>query len=92
MSFMRVVVREDFLEERTGEQSFSRDTYNQEGWVAWGGGCKGLNVWTIGGAADAARERGGKSRGPWTQAPGPYPEAAGLRGCGQGRDMVRAEL
>ena len=38
MSFMRVVVREDFLEERTGEPSFWRDTGNQagEGSKGWG--------------------------------------------------------
>ena len=28
-SFTRVMVREDFLEERTGELSFWRGTYNQ---------------------------------------------------------------
>ena len=35
---MRVVVREDFLEERTGEPSFWRDTGNQagEGSKGWG--------------------------------------------------------
>lgn len=86
-----MVVREDFLEERTGEQSFWRIQVTRQGRVAWGGGCKGLNVWMTRGATDAARG-GGKSRGPWTQAPGPYPVAAGSGGCGQGRGMVRVEV
>ena len=50
--------------------------------VARGGGGKGLNVWTTGGASDAAQGRG-ESRGPWTQGPGPYPEAAGSGAVGR---------
>lgn len=90
-SFTRVMVREDFLEERTGELSFWRDTYNQVGRVVWGGGCKGLSVWTIGGATDAAR-KGGQVKRAVATSPRPVPRGCRAGGRGQGGDMFRVEL